>query len=386
MKNAYSVFPASGLDRTSAARCRILFVVGQLGGGGLEQQICYLLKTMDRQEYPAALAVWNYRQGDAHVAKVKALNVPTWGYPLAMSSGKKIVELARLARSLSPEVIHSYTFFTNFAAFSAARASGSIAIGSIRNELDLDLIHEKPLLGRLSSAFPRYQISNSFAAAAKATGNGRRFKPKWMKVVQNGLDLDRFRVRALPIGPPHRILGIGSLVTSKRWDRLLQLGQDLKLLGLDCRIQIAGDGPLRSELENLSIQKGIADRTEFLGYRSDVSDLISESRLVVHCSDGEGSPNAIMEALAAGRPVVATDVGDVAKIVENGKTGFVVPRQDPGAMLAKASAILTDDDLARSMGASAQEYARREFGLDRLVRDTFNAYHSAGWDSGKTSK
>jgi glycosyltransferase involved in cell wall biosynthesis len=79
-------------------------------------------------------------------------------------------------------------------------------------------------------------------------------------------------------------------------------------------------------------------------------------------------------------------VGDVAKIVENGKTGFVVPRQDPGAMLAKVSAILTDDELARSMGASAQEYARKEFGLDRLVRDTFNAYHSAGWNSGKASK
>jgi glycosyltransferase involved in cell wall biosynthesis len=127
---------------------------------------------------------------------------------------------------------------------------------------------------------------------------------------------------------------------------------------------------------------GVAEQTHFLGHRADIAGLLAEARLLVHASDGEGTPNVVMEALASGRPVVATDVGDVSLIVQDGKTGFVVPCEDSNALLTQVSRLLTDEGLAIRMSQSALEYAQREFSLSRLVHDTFEAYRSAGWKAG----
>jgi glycosyltransferase involved in cell wall biosynthesis len=86
-----------------------------------------------------------------------------------------------------------------------------------------------------------------------------------------------------------------------------------------------------------------------------------------------------MEALAAGRPVVATDAGDTGTLIDNGKTGFLVSCEDEETMLARIVDIITNDDLARRMGQAAAEYARREFGMSRPLQQVFDAYTSAGW-------
>src|SRR4030095_7705054 len=99
------------------------------------------------------------------------------------SSYSKIYDLTLLARKLSPEVVHSYCFFTNFAAFWAAKAAGAIAVGSVRGENDLNLSKRRPHLGRLSASLPFEQISTSHAAAKQAVSNEKWFKPRKMTVV-----------------------------------------------------------------------------------------------------------------------------------------------------------------------------------------------------------
>jgi len=150
-------------------------------------------------------------------------------------------------------------------------------------------------------------------------------------------------------------------------------------------VQIAGDGPARGELETLALKLGIADTVVFLGYQTDVSALIAKARLVVHTSDAEGLPNVLMEALAGGRPVVATDAGDTGMLISNGRTGFVVRCDDEETMLARVVDIMTNDDLARRMGEAAREYIRREFGMSRLLQQVFDAYSSAGWNRSVTT-
>jgi glycosyltransferase involved in cell wall biosynthesis len=86
-----------------------------------------------------------------------------------------------------------------------------------------------------------------------------------------------------------------------------------------------------------------------------------------------------MEAMACGRAVVATDAGDVRHLVEDGKTGFVVRRGDDATLVERMVTLITDQDLCRSMGEAGRAKAVREFGLDRLVADTFDAYRAAGW-------
>lgn len=359
--------------------CRILLIAGQLGGGGLEQQLCYLLQAMDHKVCRPGLVVWNYDESEVNVRKVRDLGVPIWGYPTSASSYWKMMKLIRLARRLKPQIIHSYGFFTNFAAYCAARASQAIPLGSVRGEIDLSLSETRPILGRLSAAFPPDQISNSNAAAKLANKPRSWFKPRTMIVVPNALDLMKFQDAPLPTGRPIHLLGIGSLIPLKRWDRLLQIGRELRQRNLPCVVEIAGDGPLRRELESQATRMGIADMVHLLGYRRDIPDLIVRARAVIHTADNEGSPNAVMEAMASGRPVIATDVGDVSRLIENGKTGFVVPREDTELLIKRVVEVVTDDALAARLAAAARNYAQREFQLPRLAERTIEAYRSTGW-------
>ena len=111
----------------------------------------------------------------------------------------------------------------------------------------------------------------------------------------------------------------------------------------------------------------------------DVSKLLAEAAFVVHTADSEGSPNSVIEAMACGRAVVATDVGDVPFLVDDGKTGFVVPRNDLSALVERMEQLMVNPDLCRSMGTAAREKVEREFGLERLVEQTLSVYQAAGW-------
>src|SRR5262245_27226647 len=108
--------------------CRVVYLVGQLSLGGLERQLCYLLKAMDRDRYKPAVVVWNYNETEPYVPQIRELAVPLYPLPGTLSSLQKLRKFHCLLEDLKPEVIHSYTFFTNFAAWSAAWGSRALPI------------------------------------------------------------------------------------------------------------------------------------------------------------------------------------------------------------------------------------------------------------------
>jgi glycosyltransferase involved in cell wall biosynthesis len=165
----------------------------------------------------------------------------------------------------------------------------------------------------------------------------------------------------------------------KRWDRLLTAALMLKEHGLDFLLRIAGDGPLHGSLKEQAEGLGVSDSVQFMGHSDNIPGLLADATFLAHTSDAEGSPNVVMEAMACGRAVVATDVGDIPLLVENGKTGFVVRRADDNMLMERMATLLTDRDLYRHMGEAARVRAERDFGLDRLVKDTLAAYKAAGW-------
>jgi glycosyltransferase involved in cell wall biosynthesis len=198
-------------------------------------------------------------------------------------------------------------------------------------------------------------------------------------VVLNGLDLEMFQRVPLATDGLVRILGVGSLLPVKRWDLLLIAAVELKRRGFDCLIRIAGDGPLQGALEQQAQELGVVDCVEFLGHVDDIPSLLADATYLVHTADSEGCPNAVMEAMACGRAVVATDVGDIPSLVEDGKTGFVVRRGNTTTLVERMVKLVTDRDLCRRMGEAGWAKAEREFGLNRLVEETLAAYHIAGW-------
>ena len=359
--------------------CRILYLVGQLTPGGLERQLCYLLQAMDRERYRPAVAVWNFAEADVYVPRIRALNVPLYTFP-NMTSAAKLRAFRRLVRQLAPEVVHSYTFFTNFAAYWGVRGTPSRACGSIRCDFTFEMKTSGPLVGRLSARWPRDQICNSsLAAETVRRWQQSPFVPRRLFMVRNGLDLEQFRSAPLTARGKSRIVGVGTLEPRKRWDRLLRAARELQRRGYDFEVQIVGDGPLHESLQQQAQDLGIADRVELMGYSANISGVLANATFLVHTSDNEGYPNVVMEAMACGRAVVATDAGDVPSLVDDGKTGFIVPRGDEATLLARMVTLITDYDLCLRMGEAGRAKAERQFGLDRLVSETLTAYRAMGW-------
>jgi len=142
----------------------------------------------------------------------------------------------------------------------------------------------------------------------------------------------------------------------------------------DAIFAIAGEGPDRAELESLAKSTGVADRVRFLGFRSDVPDLLAACDLFVLPSLFEGLPLSVVEAMAAGKPVVATRVGGTDEAVEHGVTGLLVPAEDATALASAIREVLSSGALAARMGAAGADRALREFGAAAMAGSTMGIY------------
>ncbi len=361
-------------------RCRLLYVVGQLGLGGLERQLYYLLANLNHSRYCPGVVVWNLNHNDKYYKDIKTLKIPLYGFPPEWSPLSKLKALKALTRQLRPEVIHSYGFYTNFAAAYAAWATKSLAIGSRRSEYNPHKQRRGGLKRLLNAKWPTFHIVNSTPSADSASCAFSLFTSRHIFTVRNALDLNLFNCVSEVYKKRHYVAAIGALTTVKRWDRLLRVVRDLKgVLGENIRFQIAGDGPLRTALDKLADDLGVSGIVEFRGAVHDIPAFLSGAKFLVHTSQSEGCPNVVMEAMACGLPVVAMETGEIPYLVEDGKTGFVVPQDGETMFLQRVSLLLGDDDLCLNMGVAAREKAKREFTLERLVSETLAAYRVAGW-------
>ena len=358
---------------------RFLYLIGQLGGGGAERQLYNLLKHSQRERFKATVCVWNYAEDEVYVHRLRALGVPVLSLPRTRNRLRKLRAFRQMVSMARPEVVHSYSFYTNVAAYFGARGSSALAIGSVRSDFLRDRSKGGLLLGSLNARWPRRQIFNSYNAREHAERSRGPFVPAQCYVVRNGIDLDVFSPRPVPDEPGAPILGIGSLVPVKRWDRLVKATALLKRRGVDCTVEIIGEGRLQPQLEALAHQLDVQDRVHFSGYQPDVPTQLHRALFLVHPSDTEGCPNVVMEAMACGRAVVATRVGESKYLVEHERSGFLVDREDIDALADGMETLIRQPALRRRMGIEGRIKAEEQFSLTRLVEQTHSVYRAAGW-------
>ncbi len=208
-------------------------------------------------------------------------------------------------------------------------------------------------------------VSAAEREAGLEAGVGR---PEQYRVIPNGVDLARFGVPRAPVRG--RVLFLGRLAPQKRPDlALAALGQ---LARTDAELVFASDGPDRVALERSARELGVADRVQFLGYRDDVPELLAGAACVLLTSDYEGLPLTVLEAMAAGVPVVATRVGGVEEAL--GDTGMVVERGDAGGIAAALARVLGDEGEAARLGEAGRRRARERFSRERMVAETVALY------------
>jgi glycosyltransferase involved in cell wall biosynthesis len=226
---------------------------------------------------------------------------------------------------------------------------------------------DRELIGRFADAFiavsrddRRKMIEIERVPAARV-----RFVPNGIasRAPSPGADL-----RAeLGLGPGPLIGAVGTLRAQKAYEVLIRAVAVLRSRNPDLRLVIAGGGPEREPLERLIGELGLADVVKLLGRRLDVPDLLAGLDVAVCSSAFEGSPLSVMEYMEAGLPIVATRVGGVPDLIDDGVHGLLVEPGDPQALALAIEELLRDRERAREMGARARERRRREFDLDVMV-------------------
>jgi glycosyltransferase involved in cell wall biosynthesis len=162
----------------------------------------------------------------------------------------------------------------------------------------------------------------------------------------------------------------------KRTDDVLLAFRALRDRGVDARLVMVGDGPDRDQVERRAHELGVVRETLFLGYQEQVARFFGAFDVFVLPSANEGTPVTAIEALAAGRPVVATRVGGIPDVVREGEDGFLVAQGDVGALADRLEQLATDPALRERMGESARSRVRRRYSVGRLVDDVDRLYRS----------
>jgi glycosyltransferase involved in cell wall biosynthesis len=221
-------------------------------------------------------------------------------------------------------------------------------------------------------------IGVSAATVDELVGLGVAPRSKFV-VVPVGLELEAFlalelapdsKLRSEVGAPPGDVLFTytGRLAPIKRPDTMLRALAIARRGGAAVSVVVVGDGTMRPELEQLARDLGCADAVSFLGYRRDLPRIAAGSDAALLTSDNEGTPVALIEAAAAGRPAVATRVGGVTDIVVEG-TGFLAAPGDCVTIAAQMTRLANDPALRRRMGSSAREHVRQRFSHARLLGD-----------------
>lgn len=290
-----------------------------------------------------------------------------------------LVRLARWVRGHAVDLVHTH----NRMALIYGAPAGWLAGAAV--------VHTKhganPRRGtRLLAGSLAARCVDAFVAVSPETAAVARLRhevdERRLLVIPNGIELARFhpepaareRVRAeLRIDPAAWVVGTVGRVAAEKNQALL-LRAAAPLLGPMSRVVVAGDGPLLPSLSELAASLGIAQFVHLLGPRRDVPDVLNALDAFVLCSSTEGLPLAIPEAMATGLPVIATRVGGIPTVVEEGRTGFLVPAADEGALRARLAALRADEPMGRALGSRARSAAAARFSAERMQHDYLALY------------
>jgi sugar transferase (PEP-CTERM/EpsH1 system associated) len=346
--------------------------VPELSLGGMEQGVVTLLNGLRPEQ--VAGSVCSFGAGIDSITERLHRRVPV--HVLGRRSGNDpmlVWRLIRLLRREKPDIVHSHTWGTLCEGYLATRlARVRHFVHGEHGTLELrprNLPIQRWVWGRADRVL---SVSSKLAdRMAEEVG----FPHSRIQVVRNGADLTKFGIiartvarQSLEIPDTQFVIGtVGRLVPVKDQDTLLAALVYLRNAGVRCLALIAGEGPLRLGLETRARTLNLGSVLRFLGNRDDVDRVLAMLDVFVLTSVSEGLPNTILEAMASGLPVVSTNVGGVDELVENGKTGILVPPKNPEMLAAAVSTLARDPELRGRMGAEGQRKARAGFGLRRML-------------------
>ena len=366
---------------------RVLYLIDSLGPGGAQKQLVTLVRSLDRTLVAPEVAV--YHPLDHFRPELDDAEVPV--HLLRGSGGRDPRVLIGLARLLARErydIVHSYLRTPGTLARLAAPFSGGTRV--VVSERNVGLGHSgvRLALERLLCRRADAMIVNAAAIAHEV----ERLVPAWsgrVHVVPNGVQWsepteaeraagDEFRARH--VGDADVLLGVIGRVERQKAPDLLMDALELVPDPLLRRLRIVWVGPridaeLADSVESRLVGSALDGRVEFIGETRDTRGVYLGLDGVLLCSRWEGLPNVVLEALAHGRPVVATDVGDTGKLLPDGSWGWLVPPDDAQSFAeALCRLVATPRDELDAMGRRGAEFVLENYSTSRLAERTVEVY------------
>jgi glycosyltransferase involved in cell wall biosynthesis len=362
------------------ARPRVLLLITLAETGGAQTYVASLLPALS-EEYDVVVAAHGGgfladASRDAGVRYVPLRHVRRPLHPLHDPLG--LIELFRLFRRERPSVVHANS--------SKAGILGRLAAVAARVPVRLFTVHGwafKAHHGAAARAYlwadramsPLTTTTICVAHGEREAGlRARTCRADRTVVIHNGVDLDRPHRPPGPRPAPVTLLTVGRMREPKDFMTLVRAIADLEPGTV--RLQIAGDGPDRPALEAEIARLGVDRAVELLGMREDVDHLLAAADLFVLSSDSEGLPMSVLEAMAAGLPVVATAVGGIPELVDHGETGLLVPPRDSAALADAIRRTAGDPQLRDRLGEASRRRARDEFSIERCRQRHLELYRA----------
>jgi glycosyltransferase involved in cell wall biosynthesis len=372
--------PLPGSAGVIERRIRVTYVIDKMHRAGAQVHVGQLAGALDRARFePEVLCLL---AGGPVADELRARGIPVdvlgLGRLYAPRGLAGLFRLSRRLRGRRVDVVHTYLISANVYGTLAARLAGVPAIVTSRRDMGfsrnwrLRLLEEyliNPLVDRVVAVTP---------AVAERTRRERGLGRERIVTVENGVDLPAWdpdrqpRAQArteLGLAPEQVAVGVvGHLSPVKGHADFLRAAALVAAEAPAARFYVVGDGPLRPSLEALAASLGVAEKVVFTGASADVARVLAALDVVVLPSHSEGMSNALLEAMAMARPVVATAVGGNTDVVRDRVTGRLVPPHDPPALAAALRDLLASPAARTALGRAARLHVTDQLSLPRMVK------------------
>ena len=366
-----------------------MHIIDHLGSGGAQEVVCQLVKYGQKQHFEhEVLALHGYGH---YWETLRSWNVPV--HTLVPSDFARAVipliflKLLHFLARHRFDIVHTHLIGSNVLAAPLAalfRVPVRFTHDQIHDDVRYDsFVHRS--LDTLANRLNHHIIAGS-DSIRKFLCQEERVPPAKVTLIHNAVDLDKLSPASAPGFrqkwrrtwglPPDSLVvgGIGRQHYQKNFPLFLEVAAEVCTKFPDAMFVVAGDGPDRESLEDLSRKLGIASKVRFLGYVKELRELYSVMDLLLFPSRFEGTPLTVLGALAMGVPVVASRVDGIAETLEDGTDAFLVPPEDKELFVRQVIRLLTDRDLARRLAAAGQEKVRRHYSAAAMVRQVEALY------------
>lgn len=369
----------------------VCLLIGSLEFGGAERQVVEMVRSFDREVVSPFVCSLS-----SEVPLARFLPDPSTELSIVEKRGRfdftAVLRVARLLRLRGVDVVHAFLLDAEIVARLAAPLAGVKAV--IASERNTDYVRSRLHTIALKSTQGLFDVMVANSTAGKNFNvQTLGLSASRIEVVHNGVDVDRFRPdrnsgfalrERLGIRPGTPLIGmIGSYKRQKAQDCFVRMAARVKreipdahflLVGEPVRDDFEDTSRFRSEVQQLAASLELSACCRFIGNQQDMRAVYNACDCTALLSRREGTPNVVLESMACGVPVVATDVADNSLIIMNGKTGFVVPRDNDEAAAACAAQILRTESFRKEMGETARKRVVEEFSLRVAASKLENIY------------